>query len=77
VVQEDTREVGPVAPVDPREGLVQTLHQHELTHHLGRFPNLYIHNSRQDIGTAFGTARAGRRAVGSGAGGATGSIRGV
>jgi hypothetical protein len=27
VVQEDTREVGPVALVDLKEGLVQTLHQ--------------------------------------------------
>jgi hypothetical protein len=48
VVQEDTREVGPVAPVGLREGLVQNLHQPELTHCLGGFPDLYIHSFRQD-----------------------------
>ena len=48
VVQEDTREVGPVAPVDLRDGLVQNLHQPDLTHRLGGFPDLYTHSSRQD-----------------------------
>jgi hypothetical protein len=48
MVQEDTREVGPVAPMDLREGLVQTLHHLELTHHLGGSPDLYIHSSRKD-----------------------------
>jgi hypothetical protein len=44
----NTREVGLVALVDLREGLVQTLHQPELTHRLGGFPDLYIHSSRHD-----------------------------
>jgi hypothetical protein len=32
---------------------------------------------RTDIGTTFGTTKEGRRTVGSGTGGATGSVRGV
>ena len=48
MVQKDTKKVGPVSPVDLREGLVQTLHQPELTHHLGGSPDLYIHGSRKD-----------------------------
>ena len=48
VVQEDTREVGPVALVDLRARLVQTLHQSELTHRLGGFPDLYTHSSMED-----------------------------
>jgi hypothetical protein len=46
VVQEDTREVGLVAPIDLRAERVHTLHQYEAIHHLGGFPNLYIHISR-------------------------------
>jgi hypothetical protein len=48
VVQEDTREVGPVAPVDLRAERVHTLHLSEPIHHLGGFPDLYIHSSRED-----------------------------
>jgi hypothetical protein len=48
VVEEDTREVGLVAPVDLRAELVHTFHQSEPTHHLGGFPDLYTHNSRED-----------------------------
>jgi hypothetical protein len=40
-------EVGPVAPVDLRAGLVQTLHQSKLTHRLGGFLDLYTHSSRE------------------------------
>jgi hypothetical protein len=49
VVHEDTREVGPVAPVDLGVGLVQTLHQSKLTHCLGGFTELYTQISRKDI----------------------------
>ena len=48
MVQEDTKEVGPMAPVDLRMELVHTLHQYEPTHRLGGFPNLYTHSSRED-----------------------------
>ena len=48
MVQEDTEKVGPVDPVDLREGIVQNLHQPELTLCLGGFPEIYIHISRQD-----------------------------
>jgi hypothetical protein len=48
VVQEDTREVGPVAPVDLRAELVHTLHQSKPTNCLGGFPDLYTHSSRED-----------------------------
>jgi hypothetical protein len=48
VVQEDTREAGLVAPVDLRVEQVDTLHLFEPIHHLGGFPNLYIHSSRED-----------------------------
>jgi hypothetical protein len=41
VVQEDTMEVGPVAPVDHRTERVDTL-----IHHMGGFPDLYIHSSK-------------------------------
>jgi hypothetical protein len=48
VIQEDTREMGPVAPVDLKAELVHTLHQSEPTHRLGGFPDLYTHSSRED-----------------------------
>jgi len=74
VVQEDTREVGLVAPVDLRAGLVQTLHQSKLTHRLGGFPAIIPTVPGR---TVIGTAMADRRAVGSGTGGATVSVQGV
>jgi hypothetical protein len=46
VVQEDTREVGPVALVDLRAERVHKLHLSEYIHHLGGFLDLYIHSSR-------------------------------
>jgi hypothetical protein len=48
VVQEDTREVGPVALVDIRTELVHTFHQYKPMHRLRGFPDLYTHNSRED-----------------------------
>ena len=48
VVQEDTREVGPVDPVDLRVERVDTLHLSVPIHHLGGFPDHYIHSSRGD-----------------------------
>jgi hypothetical protein len=48
VVLEDTREVGPVAPMDLRAERVHTLHLYEPIHHLGGFPDLFIHSSRED-----------------------------
>jgi hypothetical protein len=47
VVQEDTREVGPMAPVDLKAERVDTLHL-SVPIHLGGFPNHYIRNSRGD-----------------------------
>ena len=48
MVQEDTREVGPVAPVDLRAEKVHTLHLSKSILCLGGFPDLYIHTSRED-----------------------------
>jgi hypothetical protein len=48
VVQEDTREVGPMAPVDLTVVRVDTLHLSVPIHHLGAFLDLYIHSSRGD-----------------------------
>jgi hypothetical protein len=48
LVQEDTREVGPVDPVDLRVELVHTLHLFKPILCLGGFPDLYIHSSKED-----------------------------
>jgi hypothetical protein len=48
VGQEDTREVGPVAPVDLREERVDIPLLSMPIHHLGGFPNRYIRSSRGD-----------------------------
>jgi hypothetical protein len=48
VVQEDTREVGPVAPVDLRAERVDILHLSVLIHHLGGFPDRYVRSYRGD-----------------------------
>jgi hypothetical protein len=44
----ETKEAGPMGPVDLRAELVHTLHQSEPTHRLGGFPDLYTHSSRED-----------------------------
>jgi hypothetical protein len=48
VVQEDTREVGLVAPMDLKVELVHTLHQSKPTHCLGGLLNLYTRISKED-----------------------------
>ena len=48
VVQKDTRDVEPVYLVDLRAERVHTLHLYEPIHHLGGFPELYSHSSREE-----------------------------
>jgi hypothetical protein len=78
VVQKDTREVGPVAPVDLRAEIVHTLHHSEPTHRLGGLLKFIpTVTGMTTIGVSIGTTRTGGRTVGLGKNGATGSVQGV
>lgn len=68
---EDTREVGPVAPVDLRAERANTLRLSVPILHLGGFPDLYIHSFRGD---SRWDNQACKRTAGSGTCSATGSI---
>jgi hypothetical protein len=56
VVQEVTKEVGPVGPMDLRVERVDILHSFVPIHHLGRFLDRYIRCSRGTAKTRAGSA---------------------
>jgi hypothetical protein len=82
VGQEDTRDVGPVAPVDIRAKRVDILLLSVPLHHLRGFPDCYIHSSRghsrwDSQGRQEDSTDRGRRTARTRAGSATGPIQRV